>query len=479
MQMTEYRESKIEREGTAYALVRVGEQKLLRVHGNTEGFSGTAFQQEGASYLPLSAGNAAQLRQRLPWLVPQPLPPQTSFGFGDRLGLATPGHIQAVRQSGIFPIFAQQSVRENARTGRTPQQVVDDALWGVFQAGWRAPWGADADHLKTPADLAPFVAAGYTLYTIDPGAHVDNTAIHNTSTTLAEKVKALPWETLHDSPERLRARYVERTFVLNGMTLTFREETLLRAAAKYGRAVAHTVVMAQAIAGLKHGDPFDLEVSVDETETPTWVEEHFYVANELQRLGVRVGSLAPRLVGRFEKGVDYIGDLATLARNLDEHARIARHFQYRLSLHSGSDKVSVYPLLAASTRGFAHVKTAGTSYLEALRTIAHVNPQLFREILTLARTRYPLDRASYHVSAELTRVRDTEELADAQLPDLLNEFNAREVLHVTFGSVLAEFGKDIHTTLGAHEDEYATALQTHFAKHLAPFAALSYKSQTL
>jgi hypothetical protein len=80
--------------------------------------------------------------------MPTPLSLTPSFGFGDRLGLATPGHIAAVRETKFAPIFAQQSVRENARTGRTPQQVVDDAKRAVDSAHWEAPWGADADHLK-------------------------------------------------------------------------------------------------------------------------------------------------------------------------------------------------------------------------------------------------------------------------------------------------------------------------------------------
>src|SRR5690349_21108404 len=99
-----------------------------------------------------------------------------SFGFGDRLGLATPGHIAALRAAGgkLAPIFAQQSVRENTRTGRTPQQVMDDARRAVDAAGWDAPWGADADHVKTLEDLPPFVEAGYTFFTVDPGEYVDN-----------------------------------------------------------------------------------------------------------------------------------------------------------------------------------------------------------------------------------------------------------------------------------------------------------------
>src|SRR4051812_1334794 len=80
---------------------------------------------------------------------------QPSFGFGDRLGLATPGHVEAMRRSGsgILPIFPQQSIREMARTNRTPAQVMNDALDGLRRAGWDGPPGADADHLKTPADV--------------------------------------------------------------------------------------------------------------------------------------------------------------------------------------------------------------------------------------------------------------------------------------------------------------------------------------
>ena len=67
-----------------------------------------------------------------------PLGLSPSFGFGDRLGLATPGHIAAVRDTRFAPIFAQQSVRENARTHRTPQQVLEDARRAVEAAGWEA-----------------------------------------------------------------------------------------------------------------------------------------------------------------------------------------------------------------------------------------------------------------------------------------------------------------------------------------------------
>ena len=65
-------------------------------------------------------------------------------------------------------------MRELARTGRSAEQVLADATWGAFEGGWQGSVGADADHLKTPADIDRFAAAGYSFFTIDPGAFVDS-----------------------------------------------------------------------------------------------------------------------------------------------------------------------------------------------------------------------------------------------------------------------------------------------------------------
>ncbi len=421
-------------------------------------------------------GNAVALRAALPFTAPRLLGLVPSFGSGDRLGLATPGHIRGVRGHACAPIFAQQSIREMIRTRRTPEQVLDDATWGVFQEGWRGGFGADADHLKTAADVDLCTAAGYTFYTIDPGEHVDNDADTDGTAALAAKVEALPWRELESSPRSLRAGYAGRTFSLEaGLSLTFSEEDFLRAAAKYGRAIAHTVGLYRRLVERLGAGAFELEMSVDETATPTSVAAHWFVASELMRLGVRWVSLAPRFSGRFEKGVDYIGDLGAFERELVQHAAVARQFgNYRLSLHSGSDKFSIYPLFARHTGGMMHLKTAGTSYLEALRALARVEPGLFRVVLALARERYLQDRASYHVSAELSRVSDPAGLRDSDLPALLDDFHARQVLHVTFGSVLTacdESGechlrRAIYGALQQHEAEHYQALEAHMRRHV-------------
>ncbi|CAG0955039.1 MAG: hypothetical protein IT322_09170 [Anaerolineae bacterium] len=464
-------ESVISYEGTTYGLIRVDHQKRLVVQGQTAGFEGEPGADAHILLCPLNKTNAAALRARLPWLIPVPLGLRTSAGFGDRLGIATYGHIQAVKGTGVAPILAQQSVRENTRTGRTPQGVMDDALWGVFEAGWRDPWGADADHLKTLADIPPFVAAGYSFYTIDPSDYVDDGAESDSLETLRAKAARLPWDDLRSSLESSVETYC-RIFELGPIHLAFDESILLRALVKYGAGVAHTARMAAALTQALGDRPFELEMSVDETNTTTSLFEHFYIASELKRLEVPFVSLAPRFVGHFEKGVDYIGDLNELDQNLRGHAAIMGHFgdSYKLSLHTGSDKFSVYPFAARHTKGRVHLKTAGTSYLEALRLIATVEPSLFRRILRFARERYDTDRKTYHVSALLERVPLAAALRDEQLPALLDQFDARQVLHVCFGSVLERFGNELYPLLKTYQSDYNLYLKRHFDRHLEAFA---------
>ena len=128
----------------------------------------------------------------------------------------------------------------------------------------------------------------------------------------------------------------------------------------------------------------------------------------------------------------YIGDVRQLEENISGHASIMHYFgdSYKLSLHTGSDKFEVYPIAEKYTHGLVHLKTAGTSYLEALRLIAVVDIPLFRKVLDFARERYEIDSKTYHVSASLEQVPPAEALTDEQLPELLNQFDARQVLHV-------------------------------------------------
>jgi hypothetical protein len=284
---------------------------------------------------------------------------------------------------------------------------------------------------------------------------------------------------LETAADDLCTRCVEKSVRLpDDSVITMNEEALFRAAVKYGRALAHTAAMYRHAKSVMGSRPFELEMSVDETATPTSVAEHLFVATELRRLGVEWVSLAPRFIGEFEKGVDYLGDLAAFEAAFAQHVAVAQHVgPYKISIHSGSDKFSIYPIAARLAGELVHLKTAGTSYLEALRAIAKIDSVLFREILGFAIARYPEDRASYHVSADVAKVPAPDTLSDDQLAGVLDQFDGREVLHVTFGSVLTTMvdGKPLFkdrfmAALDRGEEIHYDIVQAHIEKHVKPFA---------
>ena len=403
-----------------------------------------------------------------------------SFGFGDRTGLATPGHVAAMRRSGegISAIFAQQSIREMTRTGRTPGQVMSEAMEAVEACQWAGPVGADADHLKVPEDVEITVEAGFTFFTIDPSDDVDQRADDYDEITLRDKFESRREQAgWYDD-------YVGRTIKLSsGRKVELDEAACMRAAVKYGAAIARAMRLGNRIRQLNEaaGRDYEIELSVDETDQPTTLAEHYIIADQCLRGGMKLVSLAPRFIGDFEKGVDYKGDLDELEGSLRDHAAVAELLgPYKLSLHSGSDKLSMYPALARATRGRFHVKTAGTSYLEALRVIARHDPGGFRTIIDFSRDRYEHDRRTYHVSATLADAPKTADADDATLEreylELWDEVPAgkgftkpgRQILHCTFGSVLTDnrLSRLVSDCLRAHPDTYCGVLEDHFARHL-------------
>lgn len=457
-------------------LAPVGSMVLTDFEGETSELSGHTLM-----LCPLNNRNTMALRNQLPWLRPKPLGLNRSFGFGDRLGIATTGHVRAVRetQGRVAPIFAQQSIREMLRTRRSPAQVLDDATWGVFEEGWNSGIGADADHLKTKVDIDICLAAGYCLFTFDPGEYVNPVKEHASSHQLKEQIKNLPARM-----QITATGLLDQKFNIEGFRVELKEKILARAIAKYSRAILHVTSLYEHLQKMAGNRLYEVEISMDETDEPTSPAEHVYIASELKRFGVKWVSFAPRFVGRFEKGVDYIGDIRAFETELAVHAAIARMFgPYKLSLHSGSDKFSLYPVLLEKTAGLAHIKTAGTSYLEALRTIAELDQPLFKEIYTFALQHYDKDKLSYHVSAQADRAPAPDQVMD--WPGVLNQFEAREILHVTFGSVLTEvtspgektFYDRLMATLSTCREAYFDNLVYHFKRHLEPFLSQSSREE--
>lgn len=431
----------------------------------------------------MSAGHAAAVKT---CPAPSPLGMEPSIGFGDRLGLGTPGHVAALREAGgpIRGIFAQQSIREMSRTGRSAETIMAAAVDALTALEFTDPWSADGDHLKTPQDIRRTMAAGFVMFTLDPSEEVDQQADGYDEPTLAAKFaearEFAPWI------EEYRGRREK----LDRGVIDFDQQTVARAAVKYGKALRRAMALSRCVEeeAARLEQPFEIELSVDETAQPTTPAEHFIIAEQFQKAGIGLASLAPRFIGDFEKGVDYKGNLGQLEVSMEIHAEIARRLgPYKISLHSGSDKLSMYPVLARVTRGRFHVKTAGTSYLEALRVAAQVDPSFFREIIDFSRGRFDEDKASYHVSAVVNEIPSPDEVDDPVILERLyldrwedvapgRGFTepGRQILHCTFGSVITnpKLGPRLVSLLKAHPQEHCEILKQHFVRHLQPLNAI-------
>ena len=417
---------------------------------------------------PLDHRNAVQLRKNIPHTAPSVLSCTRSFGMGDRIGgkaSATPWHVDACQGYDITPVFAQQSIRENQKTGRTFLQVLDDATWAVFQTGFKLPWGADADHLKSPEDLDDAVHAGFTMFTIDPSDLIDNNADADSETILKQKLNRL-----FPNPREIDmfiSRYEGRH--------TKNDLTVVRSGVKYLSAVRYVVEAYRRLSDLLGESGFNFELSIDETTTSTSPLDHRIIIGELEHEGVNLFSLAPRFEGAFEKGIDYRGSLDDFRKSLTAHVTIARERGgYRLSLHSGSDKFSIYPIFGEVTDGFFHVKTAGTSYLEAVKAAAEADMDLFRRILTLSVETFHINASSYHISADINRVpRPSEISRDDAIELITNNPDVRQVLHIAFGVVLTQMGDEFKTVLHNNRHLYRDYVVAHIKKHLALLTANS------
>ena len=424
--------------------------------------------------------NAEIIRKIFPFANPVLIGLKNSFGFGDRIGLANPAHLRSQMESDDFaPVLAQQSIRELSRTTRKAEEVMDAAVWAVIQEGWTEGFGSDADHLKTTEDIDNMVKAGFTMFTFDPGDHVVNKADTMSILELEEYISDLKWDS-SSSTSKVLQKYPDKNITVNdSLTLSPSKEDSLRALVKYGKSILHINKLHSYLKVTYPEAKVEVEVSVDETESVTTPFEHFFMVNELKQLGVEFVSLAPRFVGDFEKGIDYKGDLEIFKEEYLKHIAIAEYFgNYKISLHSGSDKFSVYKVIGSLHRGYTHVKTAGTSYLEALRVVASADEKLFREILDFARDNYENEKKTYHVSADLNKVQKSGIYSKEELADLLNQDDARQVLHVTFGLVLTIkdengdyiFRTRIYNCLEINEELHYKYLVKHFRKHLDPFS---------
>lgn len=465
-QVVEYPSSYIEVEGGQYVLCKVDGTKKILAAGKGDFFSKLDGEllSETIKLSPLSHRNRLVLNKYLPYTLPTAFGRQTAtFGLGDRLGLATPGHIRCFQNSKAKPILAQQSKRELDLTGRSYEKVLDDVCFAVFQEGYQGGFGADGDHLKKVEDIRDALSCGYTMITLDCSEKIGRGIEGLTGQETANAYERLP----QDYRNRIESSYLNKGFSVGKQEYYLSKEDLMQCALIYNGAIDFVKeVYFQCLKKADH--PVDFELSIDETESITTAQGHLFVAMELEYNGIEVTSLAPRFIGEFQKGIDYIGDIDAFESQLKQHAAIADYFGYKLSIHSGSDKFSVFPMIGRYTGGRLHLKTSGTSWLEAVGTIAEKNSELYRRMHETALKHFEESKSFYHVTGDPAKVEHPSVKEDKSLIDYLKDDNSRQLLHITYGFVLGDTSlkEELYRTLKENEEHYYQRLISHIGRHM-------------
>ncbi|MGA2672508.1 MAG: tagaturonate epimerase family protein [Terracidiphilus sp.] len=405
-----------------------------------------------------------------------------SVGTGDRFAHQAKAQLQACIQAlaggvEVVPVW-NKSNREHTIIGSEPSSARQAADAAVKALAWKLPYFCDADHI-TLATVGRFLDA-CDFYTLDVADFIGQPA---PTADIDNFVKRHP-ELLHS----IRLEGTEESFAIT-------QESLSRTAQKYLTAVRKAGEVYRTIVAVKGEGNFIPEVSMDETETPQSPAELLVILAAIADEGIPVQTIAPKFSGRFNKGVDYIGDVAQFEREfvLDVAAIAHAVRQYglpenlKLSVHSGSDKFSIYPAIHATMKKFdagVHLKTAGTTWLEELIGLAEAGG----DGLALAKEIYA---EAYAHSEELcvpyATVIDIDP-AKLPTPDAVRGWSSdqytsalrhvrgaaaynsslRQLLHVGF-KVAAKMGRRYLDLLEANETVIAkNVTENLYTRHIAP-----------
>lgn len=405
-----------------------------------------------------------------------------SLGMGDRFARQARAQLQAciqATQAGIeiTPVW-NKSNREHQIIGSAPESVRTAAEAAVAALGWHLPFFIDADHIRLET-VDRFLAAS-DFFTIDVAESIGKAATSDALKTFTDRhpefVTGLDIAGI-EHPIKLTRSHVEAI------------------AAKYLHAVQEAGKIFRHITQLKAGLPFVAEVSMDETDSPQTPSELLVILATLADEGVPLQTIAPKFTGRFNKGVDYVGDIAQFERELNDDLCVMAFAvsgyglpsTLKLSVHSGSDKFSIYPAIRRALirhQAGVHLKTAGTTWLEECIGLAEAGDaglklvqEIYRgalehmdELCAPYATVIDIDKRKLPSPAEVDGW-TSEQLVRAlrhQQEDPLFNPNLRQLLHVAF-KIAARMGSRYLEALAEHEVSVARNVTLNlFERHIKP-----------
>ncbi|MEO2011841.1 MAG: tagaturonate epimerase family protein [Pirellulaceae bacterium] len=406
-----------------------------------------------------------------------------TFGVGDRFAHQAAAQLRAfqmIEEQGVevFPVW-NKSNREHTFVNSEPQSVFDAAEVAVGELGWSKNWHVDADHIGLPTvDRFLNCSDFFTIDVADSiGKPIDSAEVDAFVAKHNELLGSLQIPGIADS-------------------LDLTVESVSAIASQYMLAVREAGKIYRYIADKKGGeDQLIAEVSMDETDAPQTPPELLVILAMLADEKVKVQTIAPKFTGRFNKGVDYVGDLAQFEQEFnDDLAVIAFAIEtyglpanLKMSVHSGSDKFSLYPIIRralARTGAGLHLKTAGTTWLEELIGLSEAGGDglaLVKEIYAYALEHVEEFCAPYASVIDIDRQQlpaadevnewDGPRLASAMRHIQDHEhFNAhlRQLLHVSF-KVAAKHGQRYLDLLKANCEVVArNVTENIYVRHMCP-----------
>jgi len=387
-----------------------------------------------------------------------------SFGIGDRFGHQGRAQLAALakaRQNGlnIVPVW-NKSHREHTIIKTSPRDVRIEADAAVRELGWNDSYYVDADHIGLKnVDL--FIDSS-DFFTLDVADFIGQAADENDVRAFTGKYK----------------NYIGSLAVPGiRQNLDISEEQLGSVARKFLSAVKEAGKIYRYIASVKGADNFITEVSMDETDEPQTPAEMFFILAAIADEGIPAQTIAPKFTGRFNKGVDYVGDVGQFAKEFEQDLAVialaVKEFglpeNLKLSVHSGSDKFSIYKPMNKALKKFdagLHLKTAGTTWLEELIGLAMAGDDgldIARQVYSKAFSRFDELCGPYASVIDITRAKlpspqqvaawNSNNFADALRHNQgcdKYDLNFRQLLHVAY-KIAAEMGDDYLSMLAKHE----------------------------
>ncbi len=349
--------------GKRLAIVVEGESSLCKMLKDTE-----AKQSARGEVLlaALNANNAAVIRRFVKWTAPSACGTRgTSVGFSDWLGCADAYVVELFAKRQLKPVLVDYTPEDSEALKRNFLEAVDTATWGVLEAGYKEGYGANAAGLKSEEEIVKALLYGYSMIGFDCSDKI-NLEIEKLSD---EEVEKRFFQFNEAFCAAVNASYLNAEFQVGSKKLKFEEVQLHRMVLEYGEAIMHIQFIYNSYLKNTPWD-IDFELSLSKPGKTLTPHEHYLIANELERNGIKLAAIC----------LDPLNEQDALTEELELHCGVAAAFQYRLSFRNADIALADPAAAMKLTKGKVHFKLNNILWMSAVKLIAATDAGLYERI---------------------------------------------------------------------------------------------------